>query len=373
MKKGLFGHIDWILVGALVPLVFAGLVTMNTFSADNYFFFRQLMWVGVSLGFFFTASYVDWRFLRHSHLIVITYGVIIVLLLLLFFMSAVNGSERWILLPGFSLQPSDFMKVALIALLAKYFSRRHIEIARLRHIIVSGLYAFIPFVLVALQPDLGTAAVFFFIWLAMIIFAGVPFRYLAIIGVLSVVAGGLLWQFGLDPYQKNRVFTFIDPWSDVQGAGYNALQSQIAVGSGQVVGKGVGFGTQSRLEFLPEYETDFIFAAFAEEWGFIGVMILFVLYGIVFVRLTQSALVGQSNFESLFILGYGVLVLSHLTIHVGMNIGIMPITGITLPFISYGGSHMVTEFIALGIIMGMRRYSLLYSPFVSKDIIADSV
>ena len=150
---------------------------------------------------------------------------------------------------------------------------------------------------------------------------------------------------------------FIHPLSDIRGTGYNAYQSMVAVGSGQVLGKGVGYGTQSRLKFLPEYQTDFIFAAFAEEWGFIGVTLLFILYGIIFWRMIKISFRGEGNFQVLFGLGLTILFLVHSVIHIGMNIGLLPVTGNTLPFMSYGGSHLLAEFMGLGILMGMRRYN----------------
>ncbi|MDP3956225.1 MAG: rod shape-determining protein RodA [bacterium] len=357
MPVRFFRQIDWVLLLSVVPIILAGLVTMNTFEANNYFFIRQLVWVSISVVVFFGMSAIDWRFLKYSNSGFYTYLALLALLLALFLGTAINGARSWILLPGFSLQPGDFMKIVLIVLLAKYFSRRHIEIARLRHIIVSGLYALVPFILIAAQPDLGTAAIIFFIWLGLVVVSGIPIRYLALVGTIVLVVVALAWQFGLGDYQKDRVLIFIDPLRDPQGAGYNAIQSQIAVGSGQVIGKGVGFGTQSRLEFLPELETDFIFAAFAEEWGFVGVGILLALYAVIFIRLTQAALAGASNFESLFIMGYALFLFGHVLVNVGMNVGLMPITGIPLPFMSYGGSHLLVEFTGLGMVMGMRRYA----------------
>jgi rod shape determining protein RodA len=180
--------------------------------------------------------------------------------------------------------------------------------------------------------------------------------------ILLVLGGGiiifiLLWVGVFHPYQKARIVNFINPLSNIQGSGYNVYQSTIAVGSGQLLGKGVGLGTQSRLKFLPEYETDFIFAAFAEEWGFIGVLLLFILFGLIIWRILNNALLGATNFEILYGLGLAIYFMSHLIINIGMNIGLAPVTGITLPFMSYGGSHLLSEFIGLGILMGMRRYS----------------
>jgi rod shape determining protein RodA len=166
----------------------------------------------------------------------------------------------------------------------------------------------------------------------------------------------MLWLFVFKPYQKARILTFIHPTSDLTGSGYNAYQSTVAIGSGQLIGKGVGFGTQSRLQFLPEYQTDFIFAAFAEEWGFLGVVILFIIFSVLIWRILGNAMAGASNFEALFATGVAIYFISHIIINVGMNLKLLPVTGITLPFMSYGGSHLVTEYAALGIVVAMRRY-----------------
>jgi rod shape determining protein RodA len=177
-----------------------------------------------------------------------------------------------------------------------------------------------------------------------------------------------VWGLLLDDYQKNRISTFLDPLSDIRGAGYNAYQATITVGSGQLFGKGVGFGTQSRLKFLPEYETDFVFAAFAEEWGFVGVVILFVLWFIAIWRIVEVGRFGESNFESLYAYGLALLFMSHFTIHVGMNIGEMPVTGLTFPFMSYGGTHLLVAYAALGILMGMRRNAKPDKRMLTREI-----
>jgi rod shape determining protein RodA len=166
-----------------------------------------------------------------------------------------------------------------------------------------------------------------------------------------------MWQFAFQDYQKERIMTFIDPLADIQGAGYNAYQSTVAVGSGQLMGKGIGYGTQSKLLFLPEYETDFIFAAFAEEWGLLGVLLLFIGFATVVWRLLTHAVNGASNFETLFATGVAILLISHFFVHIGMNIGLLPVTGTTVPFLSYGGSHLVTEYMAIAMVLAMRRYA----------------
>jgi rod shape determining protein RodA len=207
------------------------------------------------------------------------------------------------------------------------------------------------------QPDFGSAVIIFLIWLGMVLVSGISKKHLLVMALLAGVVFGLLWQFGFAEYQKNRIRSFIDPFADIHGAGYNAYQSTIAVGSGELWGKGLGYGTQSRLEFLPEYETDFVFAAFAEEWGFLGVIILFSLFGVVIWRIIRTTTTGATNFEILYGAGVAIYFIVHFIVNIGMNIQLLPVTGTTLPFLSYGGTHLLTEFSALGILMGMRRYS----------------
>ncbi len=352
-------RIDWVLFCAVLPLLAAGLVTMESFeSGADYFFVRQLVWVLISVATFLFVSAVDWRFLKRSGVLTGLFIAMALVLLALFGLAhTVRGVQSWLIFGGVSFQPADFAKLILIILLAKYFSRRHIEIANVRHILVSGVYAFIFFILVFLQPDFGSAMIIFAIWLGMVLVSGISKRHLLIVFLIGVATFLFAWTSVLEDYQKARIETFLDPLSDIRGSGYNVYQSMIAVGSGQLVGKGVGLGTQSRLKFLPEYQTDFIFAAFAEEWGFVGVIILFLLYGIAFWRIIVTARQGATNFESFYGLGIAIMFLSHFVIHVGMNIGLLPVTGLPLPFMSYGGSHLLMEFVALGILMSQRRYT----------------
>jgi len=349
--------IDWILFGSVIPLLLAGLSTMNSFVKDDYFAGRQVVWIIISLAVFFLFSLIDWRFMKNGWILFGLFVISSLVLLLLFWGGTIRGVKSWISIFSVSIQPADFTKLILIFILAKYFSRRHVEIAHIRHILVSGFYAAVPFVLVLFQPDFGSAVVIFCIWLGMIIISGVSKKHLIMVFALGAIAFSILWFAVFLPHQKQRIISFIDPTADIRGAGYNVFQSQIAVGSGMVLGKGVGFGTQSRLRFLPEYETDFIFAAFAEEWGFVGVALFFAFFATVIWRILLIGYRGVSNFETLFSIGVAVFLMSHFIINVGMNIGLLPVTGITLPFVSYGGSHLLTEFAALGILMSMRKYA----------------
>lgn len=359
--KNLFNkipNVDWGMFVAIIPIILAGLFTMNSFSESNIFFNRQIVWISISLIVFFVFSTIDFKFLRKTGIVFSSYvGIVVVLVLLFLLATATKGAQGWFDLGVFSIQPSEFAKLVLILVLAKYFSRRHIEIKNFKHILVSGVYAGIVFVLVALQPDFGSALIIFSIWFGMVLVSGISKKHLLIVFTIVALVVGFLWNFVFYEYQKQRIMTFIHPLEDIRGAGYNAYQSTITVGSGQIVGKGLGYGTQSRLKFLPEYQTDFIFAAYAEEWGFVGVLILLGLYAFVLWRILANAMNGATNFEILFGVGITIMFVAHLLVHIGMNVGVMPVTGITIPFMSYGGSHLLVTFMALGILMSMRRYS----------------
>lgn len=359
MKGSFLKRIDWLLLFFVLPIVAAGLTVMKSFSpleGNNVFFEKQLIWVAISLIIFFIFSMIDYRFLKRTDVLMTLFLFLSGILVVLFVLGAVShGAQSWFDFGSFSFQPADMMKLVLILILAKYFSRRHVEIKNIKHIFVSGLYAIIPFGLVLLQPDFGSAIIIFLIWFGMTLVSGISKKHLLTLMFIGILVFGLFWAFIFAPYQKARVVNFINPMADIHGTGYNAIQSTIAVGSGQITGKGLGFGTQSRLKFLPEYQTDFVFAAFSEEWGFIGAILVFLLYGLVIWRILYYASVGSSNFETLFAMGVAIFFMSHVLINVGMNLGIMPVTGITLPFMSYGGSHLLVEFTSLGILMSMRR------------------
>ncbi len=364
----LFQAVDPLLLAAIIPIMAAGLVTMNAFSGSNPFFLHQIIWIFIALAIFFGISFVDVRFLRRPAVVTTLFIAVAALLAMLFVMGHISrGAVSWFRLGLFSIEPSDPAQIILVIVLAKYFSRRHVEIANIRHVIVSGVYALIIALLILVQPDFGVSIIVLCIWFGMILVSGISKKHLATVIMIGLVAFAGLWFFGFKEYQRQRIEIFLHPLTDIQGAGYNAYQSAIAVGSGGLLGEGIGYGTQSRLNFLPEYQTDFIFAAFAEEWGLIGVVILFALYAIIITRILQAAVSGVSNFEVLFGLGLAIFFLSHIIINVGMNIGLLPVTGVTLSFMSYGGSHLVTEFAGLGILMSMRRYRLLVGREAAKQ------
>lgn len=363
----LFKGFDIYLTAGVLILSLLGLVTMYSYQGDNGYFNRQILWIIGALVVMFLALIPDYRFLRVGNTTFLLYLFFVFLLVLVLFIGEVTlGAQSRFNLGFFSLQPADPAKLVLIIVLAKYFSKRHELIGDFRHIIISGLYTLVFFGLVFIQPDFGSAIILFFIWFGMVIVSGIKLKHLAIVFVLGALAFGGMWQFAFQDYQKARIMTFLDPLSDIQGSGYNAYQSTIAVGSGQLLGKGIGYGTQSKLQFLPEYETDFIFAAFAEEWGLFGVVMLFALFGLVIWRLLHHAINAATNFERLFATGVAILLVSHFFVHIGMNIGLLPVTGTTVPFLSYGGTHLMTEFLGVGIVMAMSRYSA--TRFRSPDL-----
>ena len=356
--RTLLGGFDATLFFAVLGLTLMGLVTMYSHVGENAFFNRQILWIVIALFVLFAAMVPDYRFLRTGNTAFLLYvGTVGLLILVLFIGEITLGAQSRFDLGLFSFQPSDPAKLVLILVLAKYFAKRHELIGDFRHIIISGLYTLVIFGLVFIQPDFGSAIILIFVWLGMVLVSGIKLRHLLTVFLLGAIAFGGMWQFVFLDYQKERIATFLDPLSDIQGAGYNAYQSTVAIGSGEIFGKGIGYGTQSKLLFLPEYETDFIFAAFAEEWGLVGVTLLFALFSLVVWRLLRHAATAATNFERLFAVGVCLLLVAHFFVHIGMNIGLLPVTGTTVPFLSYGGSHLLTEFLAVGMVLGMRRYA----------------
>ncbi|MDB4991793.1 MAG: Rod shape determining protein RodA [Parcubacteria group bacterium] len=346
----------WPLLATAVTLSLLGILTMSHFDGTSSLAPRQLIWLGISVIVYIACSLVDMRFIRRPQIIVAGYVLAVVLLAGVMILGHTTmGAKSWFSFGFFAFQPADFAKLVIIALLAKYFSRRHMEMGNFTNIIVSGLYASAIILLILLQPDLGTAVIFMSVWLGLVLVSGIPLRHLAFVGLAALVLAAGLWSFGLKEHQRQRIMTFVNPAADIRGTGYNAYQATIATGSGQLWGKGIGYGTQSKLRFLPEYQTDFIFAAYAEEWGFAGIMLLFLLYGFLLFQLLSIARRSATNFDALFTLGVLILFLAHMGFHAGISLGLLPVTGTTIPFMSSGGSHVVIEFAALGIIASLAQ------------------
>ncbi len=346
----------WPLFATALTLALLGVLTMSPFNGSASLAPRQLIWIGVGILVYAACALLDMRFIRRTQVIIAGYIAAVVLLSLLLLLGhTIMGAKSWFDFGIFAFQPADFAKLVMIALLAKYFSRRHMEMGNFMHVVISGAYAAAIVLLVLVQPDLGTAVILMTVWFGMVLVSGIPLRHLAVVSLAALVLAAGLWMFGLKEHQRERIVTFINPAADITGSGYNAYQAMVASGSGQLWGKGIGYGTQSKLRFLPEYQTDFIFAAYAEEWGFAGVVLLLLLYGFLLFQLLSIARHAATNFDALFTLGVLILLFAHVGFHAGINLGLLPVTGTTIPFMSSGGSHVVMEFAALGIIASLAQ------------------
>ncbi|MEK7074399.1 MAG: rod shape-determining protein RodA [Patescibacteria group bacterium] len=348
---------DWLLMGAVLLLMMLGLISLFSLVGVSQlsFFYRQIIWAILGLLMLIGVSFVDFRIFRVQSVAIFVFYLLTILLLVILLVAQfkVRGVESWINLGLFSFQPVELIKITLVVLLAKFFSKRHIEIYRIEHLVVSGIYVAIPTLLVLLQPDLGSSIVLMAIWVSVVLFSGMKLRHFILLIILFSVFSYGVWHVGLEPYQKARITTFLNPYADPKGAGYQMIQSMIAVGSGRVWGKGLGYGSQSHLNFLPEAEADFIFAAFAEEWGFIGTIAMIGVLSIVLWRIVSIGARSADNFSRLYTLGFAASIFTQGFIHIGANMGVLPITGITLPFASYGGSSLVTLLIGVGIVQNI--------------------
>ena len=301
------------------------------------------------------VSFFDYRILRNnSSLILVLYGICLLLLAgLYFFAPEIRGTRGWYKIWILSLDPIEPTKIVLVVLLAKYFSMRHVEMYKFRHIIFSGLYVLLPAFLVFLKPDLGGTAVLLSIWLGVLLVSGIKINHFLILSLCFLLIAGFAWGFLLKDYQKERITAFIFPY-DYLGASWSQNQTKISIGSGQIFGQGVGKGSQVQYGFLPEPHTDFIFSVIAEEWGVIGVFALFFVYGFLVWRVLKIAIDSASNFPRLFASGFAVILTAQFFINIGMNLSMLPVVGIYLPFISYGGSGLIGNFVALGILQSIK-------------------
>lgn len=363
--RRLFINFDWTLFLIVLGISLIGLLNIystgfnQAYPKQDFVYVRQLQWIVVGLVFMTAAFCIDYRFIsRYAYLI---YGLSILLLLIVFFYGyATRGSQRWILLGGVTFQPSELMKLTLILALAKYFDHhRRVEPYRLKDLGIPLLIVLVPFLLILKQPDLGTAMVLFIIFSSMVLFIGVHWKSLTwsvLTGLVLVPAG---WFF-LRDYQKERIMTFVNPDTDPLGSGYHVIQSIIAIGSGGMTGKGFLKGTQTQLRFLPERHTDFVFSVFAEEWGFIGGMVLLVLLMSLILWGLKIALYARDYNGTLIAVGITALIFWEVFINIGMVLGILPIVGIPLPFLSYGGSSTVVLMTGVGLLLNvsMRRFIL---------------
>lgn len=350
---------DWILSLSCIFLVLLGLASLfsSGIASQNFtLFYKQGLFLIIGIIAMLIISFYDYRKLReNSNLIIIFYLVSMILLLgILFFAPNIRGITSWYKLGPISFDPIEPAKIALILLLAKYFSKRHDEIYNFKHIINTGIYVAIPCILVFFQPDFGAVVIFLCIWFGMLLVAGIRKKHFLILILCFIIFFSASFFFLMEDYQKTRILSFTSQQEDSLGAGWNKNQAQIAIGSGGLIGKGIGSGTQTQLGFLPEPETDFIFSAIAEEMGMIGIGLIFIFYGFIFYRILKISINSRSNFARLFAAGWALSLFSQMFINISMNLGMLPVVGLPLPLVSYGGSNLLFNFVCLGIMESIR-------------------
>lgn len=354
----LWRSFDWVILGLILVLTAISLAAIYSIDlsrgVDLIFFPTQLLALVVGLVLFFSAGFFHASFYRASAKLVYLLSLLL-LIAVLFFGDTIRGTTGWFRLGGFSFQPAEFAKVGLVIFLAWWISIQARRFDRWQFLLTSGFFTLLPIGLIMLQPDLGSAMVLFSVWFGLLFLVGVKKRYIALLLGLLSLAVLFSWFFLFQDYQKDRFLTFLDPARDPLGSGYNVNQSVIAIGSGQFFGRGLGFGSQSQLHFLPEAQTDFIISVVAEELGFLGVAIVLLIYFLLIWRLLYIAKTSRDDFVSYLVLGALLVFFIQILVNIGGASGLLPVTGVTLPFLSYGGSSLVINFLLLGIVESVYR------------------
>ena len=338
-----FRNFNGLTILPIIVLTCFSLAILSPFGGN--LLISQLFFVLAGFIIYFIFSQIDYTV--HQHLTFFYYLIVIILLILTFFAPQVRGSARWIEILGVRWQPSELVKPMLILVFANFFSTSWS--GNLKNLIIGFLLLILPLFLVFRQPDLGTAIIILGIWLGIVYASGLK----TLVGFFGFLGGLLslpLFSLFLKDYQKARIMSFLHPYLDPIGSGYHSIQAMIAIGSGSFLGKGLGEGTQSRLLFLPESHTDFIFASLVEDFGFLAGLIVILSYGFLLWRILDSSRRTKDHFASLVLLGTFTQIFLQVLVNIGMNMGLIPITGITLPLLSYGGSSVITTMLTLGIV-----------------------
>jgi rod shape determining protein RodA len=362
--RRIFHYFDWVLLAFILCVCAMGILNIYStgFSAaegQTPFYLKQMQWVVLGLVFMMFIFFVDYRVIVEYAYII--YGVAVALLVLVFIIgSSSHGAQRWIGGSFFAIQPSELMKVVIIITLARYFDdHKSNEAYKLKELSIPFLIVAVPFVLILKQPDLGTALILIVVFVSIVFFMGVDKKSLIFASASGLVLIPTAWHF-LKDYQRERLITFLNPERDPLGSGYHIIQSKIAIGSGEIFGKGFLSGSQTQLKFLPEQQTDFVFSVFAEEWGFIGSVVLLAVFTLIIFWGLKIALQARDLLGTIIALGVTALISWEVFINIGMVLGILPVVGIPLPFFSYGGSAMLSLMAAMGFLINVsaRRFIL---------------
>ncbi len=356
-----FKKLDWLLIISALLLVGIGLLSIYSISLGKGDFLnlkKQMIFLGIGFILMLFLSFFDWRaFQENPYFILVLYFLCVISLLgLFFFASEIRGVKSWYKIGSFSFDPIGITMLILTILLAKFFSMRHVEMYRLSHIFLSGLYVIFPFILISYQPNLGSALILVVLWLGILVISGIKLKHFLVLVLCGLLLLILSWSFLLKEYQKERIISFLAPQIEPLGMSWSQIQAKIAIGSGGIFGQGIGKGSQTQYGFLPEPHNDFIFAAISEEFGLIGVAVLLLLFTVLIWRIMRIAISAQSNFPRLFASGFTIILIFQIFIHIGMNLGILPVIGISLPLVSYGGSSLIAIFVGLGILQSVRTH-----------------
>ena len=363
-ERRLIFHVDWLLLGALLVLTGIGIAmiysTTYVVVGDHAGPQVRTQTYALVLGLIalFVCLAIDYRLLAENSLVLFG-GLIALLLFVLFKGSTQFNATRWIEIGPFNLQPSEFGRIALALILATYFGENRRGARNMGDLVVGGLFTAVPVLLIARQPDLGTAVTLIPVFFGIAYLAGMRLRLLGVIALIAVLMAPLAWQFALKDYQKARIVSFLDPSQDAKDAGYQQIQARITVGSGGLTGKGFQQGTQGQLRFLPVAHNDFIFSVLAEEQGFAGVLVALGLYLFVILRALEAATLAKDRLGSYLVLGVLASFTFQVIYNVTMSAGLAPVKGLTLPLMSYGGSSMIATLAGFGLVLNvrMRRFT----------------
>lgn len=371
IDRRLVKNFDWITFGLIITIALIGIATI--FSATRLpvegmegsqpaFYLKQILWLFISILALFAVVMIDYIWFYRLAYIFYAIGLVLLIAVLMAGKSSL-GAQRWINLGFVAFQPSEFFRLAFIMAFSSYLVNKNLY----ERIPISCVFIFgiIPLFLIVLQPDLGTAIMLMSLFVILSIMRGLSRKIITLAVIVSLISipflGHIFWE-SMKDYQKNRLVAFVDPEIDPSGIGYHINQSKIAIGSGSFIGKGYLKGTQGPLRFLPEKHTDFIFSVFSEEWGFLGSMTLFTLYIMVFLRGLDTAKKAKDEFSKLAATGIVSMFFIYFLVNTGMALGIMPVVGVPLPFMSYGGTALLSNFIAAGLLINIRtrRFELFY-------------
>ena len=353
MLRRYLQHYDYTLLILTIALVVFGLIMIHSVQpsvpeGSLNFVQRQLIWFGVGAVAMMIVTLIDYRMLGALTLPMYI-GVVAVLGLVALVGDTSFGATRWFEIANQQVQPSEFAKLTLIIVISKYLSAREGEV---RALLISGLLVFIPVIMLLLQPNLSTALILSFIWLSIAFMAGLPMRWLLALGLVVLISMPVVWPH-LEQYQRDRILIFRDPWADPTGQGFNLIHSRTAVGNGGLLGQGYDQGSQTQLGYLRVRQTDFIFSAIAEELGFVGGSLLIIMLMLFLLRLVKDILLVKDPFGRLIVAGIGGWLFFQIYVNIGVNLGLAPPTGVPLPFISYGGSNLVTLMMSLGLVQSI--------------------